>query len=218
MREPHLQAVLFDMDGTIVDTEPLWIEAEFDLVEEFGGQWSIDHAHNLVGNDLRVSAAYIRKHGGVDLPDQELINRLQSHVISRAKKNPPWRPGALELMADLRHQNIPLALVTMSWSDLALTIADLTPDNTFATIVSGDQVTNGKPHPEPYQLALERLSVDASHAVAIEDSATGTRSAMAAGVATLVVPHVIDVPDKLGTARVNDLSSVTTADLKALLL
>src|SRR5947209_5401162 len=97
-----VQAVLFDMDGTIVDTEPYWIAAEWQLIEAHGGSWNADHAHELVGNPLLVSAEYIRRHGGVDLPAEEIVELMLDEVVRAAQKANPWQPGALELLAAVR--------------------------------------------------------------------------------------------------------------------
>ena len=106
------------MDGTLVDTEPYWIDCEFELVEAHGGTWSLDHAHAIVGSDLHESAHYIREHGGVDLPTDEIVNQLIDGVIARVRRQVPWRPGARDLLAELRVEKIPCALVTMSWRRL----------------------------------------------------------------------------------------------------
>ncbi|HEX2783928.1 MAG TPA: HAD hydrolase-like protein, partial [Ilumatobacteraceae bacterium] len=95
-------AVLWDMDGTLVDTEPYWIDCEFELVEAHGGTWSQEHAHAIVGSDLHESGRYIREHGGVDLPVDEIVNQLLDGVIARVRLNMPWRPGARDLLAELR--------------------------------------------------------------------------------------------------------------------
>ena len=108
-------AVLWDMDGTLVDTEPYWIIAEHELVEEFGGTWTHDLALQLVGNPLLVSAQFIIDNSPVDLPAEQVVHRLQSRVIEQIADEVPWRPGARELLAACRELDIPQALVTMSW-------------------------------------------------------------------------------------------------------
>jgi len=102
------------MDGTIVDTEPYWIECEVELVGQFGNSWSLEQAHSLVGRDLRDSAAILRDEGGVDLPIDEIVNYLLDGVIDRVRRRIPWRPGARELLAQLKAAGVPCALVTMS--------------------------------------------------------------------------------------------------------
>src|SRR6476646_471718 len=99
------------MDGTLVDTEPYWIAAEYALVESFGGTWSDEQAHELVGNALIDSAVYIREHGGVDLDPPVIVERLLDDVVNAARASIPWRPGARELLAELAERKIPCALV-----------------------------------------------------------------------------------------------------------
>jgi HAD superfamily hydrolase (TIGR01509 family) len=181
------------MDGTLVDTEPYWIEAEYALVEEHGGTWSLEHALNLVGNDLLLSGEYIREHGGVDLEPAEIVDRLLDGVIARILRSVPWRPGAVELLADLKAAGIPCALVTMSYEKFVAPVLAALPEGSFATVVTGDAVTVGKPHPEPYLTAAALLGVEPRECLAIEDSNTGAKSAEAAGCTVLVVPNHVPV-------------------------
>jgi HAD superfamily hydrolase (TIGR01509 family) len=190
-------AVLWDMDGTIVDTEPYWFAAEFEIVEMHGGQWSIEHARALVGSDLLDSGAYMRKHGGVDREPAEIVEMLLDRVVAQLRVEIPWRPGARELLAAVNEADIPTALVTMSWKRFADQVVECLPSGSFRVSVTGDEVTRGKPHPEPYLLAAERLGVDPRDCVAIEDSPTGVRSALAAGCRVLGVPHVVAIPSDL---------------------
>jgi HAD superfamily hydrolase (TIGR01509 family) len=181
------------MDGTLVDTEPYWIETEFNLVAEFGGSWSMEHALNLVGNDLLVSGAYIREHGGVDLEPGEIVDRLLDGVVARVREQVPWRPGGVELLTALNQAGVPCALVTMSWQRFVAPILEVLPPQSFAAVVTGDRVELGKPHPEPYLLAAAELGVDPARCLAIEDSNTGAKSAEAAGCTVLVVPNHVPV-------------------------
>jgi beta-phosphoglucomutase-like phosphatase (HAD superfamily) len=215
--QPLPDAVLWDMDGTLVDTEPYWIEEEFALVAEHGGSWSEEHAHALVGNNLTDSAAYIQRHGGVRLTPEQIIDRLQSGVITRVRQHIPWRPGARELLAELLAHEVPCALVTMSYRDLAKAIIETLPAGSFRTMVAGDDVTHGKPHPEPYLTAAARLAVAPHRCVAIEDSLTGVSSAEAAGVPVLAVQHLIPIPPGPGRTVVGSLTGWRAADLATLL-
>jgi HAD superfamily hydrolase (TIGR01509 family) len=211
-----LQAVLFDMDGTLVDTEPYWMAAEWALVEEFGGTWSEQHAHALVGNALLVSAEYIRQHGGVDLEPELIVEWLLDRVVHDAEQSMPWRPGAQELLAELRTAGVPCALVTMSYDRLAQTMIDKLPPKTFQTVVTGDQVSDGKPHPEAYLTAAARLGVDPRDCVAIEDSPTGVASAEAAGCVVIAIPHRVTIPKVAGrrfATELTDLSLMALQDL-----
>jgi HAD superfamily hydrolase (TIGR01509 family) len=214
---PHLpDAVLWDLDGTVVDTEPYWIECEYALVAEHGGNWSDDHGHALVGQDLLTSARYLRRHGGVDLPPEVIVETLIAGVAERIRRRVPWRPGARELLADLRTAGVPCALVTMSYRSLARIVADALPAGTFATIVAGDDVRHGKPHPEAYLTAAARLGVPPAACVAIEDSPTGLASAVAAGVPALGVAHLVPLVPAPGRYLVDSLVGITPDDLAAL--
>jgi HAD superfamily hydrolase (TIGR01509 family) len=181
------------MDGTLVDTEPYWIDAEYELAERHRGTWSHEHALNLVGNDLIESGRYIREHMGIDVEPAQIVEELLDGVVARVERQVPWQPGAVELLAALRAEDVPCALVTMSYRRFVAPILAQLPEGTFAEVVTGDAVTFGKPHPEPYLKAAALLGVAPEKCVAIEDSNTGTRSAVAAGCIVLVVPNHVPV-------------------------
>ncbi|MCW2497909.1 HAD family phosphatase [Jatrophihabitans sp.] len=210
----ELAAVLIDMDGTLVDTEPYWMAAEFALVDEFGGSWSDEHAHALVGNALLTSAHYLREHGGVDLEPELIVERLLTSVVAAAREELPWRPGARELLASLRAADVPVALVTMSYDVLAQTMIDGLPAGTFDAVITGDQVVDGKPHPEAYLTAAARLGVDPTHCVAIEDSPTGLASAEAAGCVVVAVPHRVTVAPAPRRRFVDSLTALNAETLR----
>lgn len=206
-------AVLWDMDGTLVDTEPYWMDCEFELVEAHGGTWSQEHARAIVGSDLHESGRYIRQYGHVDLPVDEIVNRLLDGVIARARNSMPWRPGARDLLAELRAHDIPCALVTMSWRRLVDAVVAELPKGSFAATVVGDEVRRGKPHPEPYRAAARALAVSPRSCIVLEDSPTGVRSGMAAGCRVIAVPHIIEVPPARGLRRVDSLTDLHVDDL-----
>jgi HAD superfamily hydrolase (TIGR01509 family) len=211
-------AVLWDMDGTLVDTEPYWIETEFELVARYGGSWSTEHALNLVGNDLVESGRYIREHAGIDLEPADIVEELLDGVVARVEKRVPWRPGAVELLADLRAHDIRCALVTMSYRRFVAPILAGLPEDTFEVVVTGDAVTHGKPHPEPYQKAAAILGVAPARTLAIEDSNTGARSAESAGCTVLVVPNHVPVLPGDRRIFVLSLEGLTHSALSGLLL
>jgi HAD superfamily hydrolase (TIGR01509 family) len=208
-------ALLFDMDGTLVDTEPYWIAAEFRLVERHGGRWSQAHSLNLVGNDLLDSGRYIRDHGGVDLTPEQIVDALLDDVVRQIEVTVPWRPGARELLAEANGAGVPSALVTMSYQRFVDPILAELPVGTFAEVVTGDAVSHGKPHPEPYLTAAKLLGVHPEDCLAIEDSDPGATSAAAAGCTVLVIPN--HVPVSTGERRVHR-DTLTGLDLAALRL
>lgn len=199
-----LQAVFWDMDGTLVDTEPYWIAAEYELVESYGGTWSEEQAHQLVGQALTYSASVLQQ-AGVEMESQEIIDWLITRVAARARESMPWRPGARELLASLHEAGARSALVTMSHRPLAEAIVEALPEGQMEFIVSGDMVTRGKPDPEAYHLAFETMGADhqqrsgeqltRSRCIAIEDSVPGTAAAAASGMVTVAVPHFTELPE-----------------------
>jgi HAD superfamily hydrolase (TIGR01509 family) len=214
---PGVAAVLWDMDGTLVDTEPLWIDSEFEVVREHGGTWSQEHAMNLVGNDMLSSGRYIREHAGIDLEPSEIVEQLLDRVTNRMGSTMPWRPGAVELLTDLRARGVRCALVTMSYRQFVQPILEALPEGTFEVVVTGDAVSQGKPHPEPYLTAAANLGVDAARTLAIEDSNTGARSAESAGCTVLVVENHVPVLPGERRVLVRSLAGMSAEDLPALL-
>jgi len=209
-------AVLWDMDGTIVDTEPYWMRTEHDIVESFGGTWTEEAAQTLIGSGLDRSAGILQEFG-VDLPSDVIINRMSDAVMAQISVNVPWRPGALELLTALHEAGVPQALVTMSIGRMARHVADHIPFEPFSAIVSADDVENSKPHPEAYLLAAALLGVDIEQCVAIEDSVTGVTSAVASGAAVIGVEHLLNLDDAGARHVWQTLDGRTPADLAAVL-
>jgi len=210
-------AVLWDMDGTLVDTEPYWIAAETDLIRSYGGDWSHEEAMQLVGSGLWHSARIIQAKG-VELTEDEIIATLTDRVIGQlSERGVPWRPGARELLTALRDAEVPTALVTMSMSRMAHHVADRLGFPGFDVVVAGDEVTHAKPHPEAYLRGAELLGVDIASAVAIEDSAPGVASAVAAGAVVIGVPFLMPLEDTGAHALWQSLEGKHLDDLAALL-
>lgn len=185
-------AVMWDMDGTIIDSEPYWVAAEIELVERFGGTWTHEDGLKLVGQGLPHAAAYLQK-AGAELTADQIISQLTDRVIESLNHTVPWRPGAVQMMEVIADAGIPQALVTMSIERMANLVADLVPGTPFTVVVAGDHVTNGKPDPEAYLFAATQLGVDITDCVAFEDSVAGITSAARSGAVTIGLPHLIDV-------------------------
>lgn len=208
-------AVLVDMDGTLVDTEPYWMTAERELVYSFGGTWSAQDGLTLVGQGLENSAAVLQARG-VDLTTTQIIDHLTGRVLAQTEDHIPWRPGALELIASLREARMPMALVTMSMRPLAEHVVNASEEPLFDLIVSGGDVENPKPHPEPYLMAAELLGVDIADCVAIEDSLPGLASAVASGATVIGVPAHIDLPPSEAYTLWPTLAGRTISDIRNL--
>ncbi len=208
-------AVLWDMDGTIVDTEPYWMSAETALVESFGGTWSHRDALGLVGQGLWHSARVLQARG-LDLSENEIIDRLTRRVRGQVADEIPWRPGARELLTELREHGVPTGLVTMSLRLLAEHVVASLGFEAFDVVVAGDDVAHSKPHPEPYLRGAALLGVDPRSCMAIEDSAPGAASAVAAGAVTIGVPLHIPLAEGDGYEIWPTLAGRTVQDLSTL--
>lgn len=193
MNAPRLAAVLWDMDGTLVDTEPYWMAAETPLIESFGGSWSHEQALSLVGLGLEDSARVLQD-AGVRMSTDDIIDHLTDQVMRQlAETGVPFRPGARELLASLRDAGVKTGLVTMSMRRMADTVVDLIDFDAFDVVVAGDDATRPKPFPDPYLQACEALGVTPDEVVAIEDSPNGLRSAVASGAAVIGVPLMVSL-------------------------
>jgi HAD superfamily hydrolase (TIGR01509 family) len=185
------------MDGTLVDTEPYWMLAEEELVAAWGGSWSHEDALQLVGQGL-WSSALVFQSRGVDLAPQQIIDTLTDRVLTQIAEHVPWRPGARELLAEVRAAGIPTALVTMSVRRMADTIiAALEHElggTAFDVVVAGDEVERPKPYPDAYLRAAELLAVPITACVAIEDSEPGVAAAVASDATTFAVPFHVPLP------------------------
>lgn len=207
------RAVLWDMDGTLVDTEPYWMAVETKLVEKHGGVWTHEEALQLVGNGLHDSARILQQ-AGVEMEADAIVDHLTDSVRELlATEGVPFRPGARELLRDLRDAGIPTVLVTMSLRRMAQSVVDLIDFDAFDGIIAGDDVTHPKPHPEPYLRGAELLGVDIADVVAIEDSPTGVRSGVAAGAVTLGVPHMVPLDTTGAHALWPSLQGRSAADI-----
>jgi HAD superfamily hydrolase (TIGR01509 family) len=211
-----MQAVLWDMDGTLVDTEPYWIDTEFAMAEKYGAPWSQADALQLVGNDLVDSGRYIKQVMGLTQSPEEIVEELLDGVVTMVDEAVPWRPGAVELLASLTEAGVRCGLVTMSYERFVAPILAHLPPETFRVVVTGDHVERGKPHPEPYLTAAAALGAPPGECVAIEDSNTGAKSAEQAGCTVLVVENHVPVLD--GPRRVfrDSLVGLTVEGLRAL--
>lgn len=186
-------AALWDMDGTIIDSEPLWLDAEVRMLERYGISVPDDIHDRLVGQGL-TTAARVFQSLGVPLESDEIIAEWAHGVVTGlAGSAPAWIPGALELLTSLRERGIPNALVTMSVRPIADAVVALLPDGTFDALVTGDDVEFEKPHPDPYLRGALALGVDPHDCIAFEDSPPGTAAAAASGAFVIGVPNLVSL-------------------------
>ena len=214
---PLPAAVLFDMDGTLVDTEGLWLESEIHVMGVLGSDWHHEDQVVCLGGPLERVTAHMRARSGTQLTDDEIGILLLDQMEMRLLASPPeWRPGARELLLECRALGVSTALVSASWARLISAVADRLSEDLgaqlFDVVVAGDDVRNSKPHPEPYQLAALRLGLSAQQCLALEDSPTGVTSARDAGCRVVAVPHLAEVAH-LGTAVTPSLAGMGLAEL-----
>ena len=207
---PLPAAVLWDMDGTLIDTEPFWMGAETELVEAHGGVWTREDGLAMIGSPMSVCTATLRSRG-VDLPDGAIRDFLHERVAAGVATGMPWQTGARELLVALVAAGVPLALVTSSFRVLAEPFA--LAAGMFDVVVSGDDVRRPKPHAEPYLTAAERLGVDITRCVAVEDSPSGLTSASTAGARVLAIEVMLPVVVPVGTSRAGSLVGLGLDDL-----
>lgn len=196
-------AILFDHDGTLVDTEPVWAAAKVALAADFGGTWTEQDTLDCLGLSMQFTLDRLRKRG-VDLPDEQINELLVAKVHETlSHQRVEFLPGIEHFLAEVRDAHIPAAIVTNATTSVAQRTANAAPEGTFSVIIGNDETTHPKPDPQPYLLAAEHLGVDPTQCVAIEDSPSGVRSATAAGMRVIVVPGELEVPAELGTVRMN---------------
>ena len=199
------------MDGTIIDSEPLWIGTELAMLERFGLSFPAGTETQLVGSGLTAAASYFQELG-VPLEVDEIVDTWAKDVIAGLRSSAPaWRPGAIELLAGFREQGIPNALVTMSVRGIADAVIELLPEGTFEATVTGDEVQHEKPHPDPYLRGAAALGVAATDCVAFEDSAPGSASAAAAGAVVIGVPNIVSLEGSRAHTVLPTLAGVDVA-------
>lgn len=203
-----LAAVLWDMDGTLIDSEPIWIESQSRLVAEHGGVWTEEDALALVGIDMDATVVALQR-AGVRLSAVEIDERLTNEVLAMLRTALDWRPGARELVQALYDAAIPQAIVTTSPRTMATIVADALPEGAIGVIVAGEDVDRGKPHPDPYLRAASHFEVDPARCVVIEDSPTGLAAAIAAGAVAVGVENGVPLIDSAQWIRLESLAGAS---------
>jgi HAD superfamily hydrolase (TIGR01509 family) len=207
------EAVVFDLDGVLMDSEQLWNRAKEELVRETGARWREDAPRAMMGMSSREWSAYMHDELRVPLDASQIDRAVVRRMKELYREHLPLLPGAVEVVRTL-HRRWPLALASSANReiiDLALATAGLAGE--FSATVSSEEVERGKPAPDVYLEAARRLKVEADRCVAVEDSSNGLRSAAAAGMAVIAVPNEHYPPEDdalaLAGARVDTLAEIT---------
>jgi len=213
--ELPLRAVTFDMDGLLVDSEPLWFEAESAVMQRLHGAWAQGDQDALVGGSMPTTVAYLLSKGTRPAEPAAVARWLLEAMVSLLMMSPvPVLPGALELVEEVRAAGLPYALVTSSEPEVVdAVLAGL--DVVFPVVVCAADVSRAKPDPEGYLLAAAKLGAEPGQCIALEDSLNGVRAAEAAGYRTVAVPSVVPVPERAGRVVLNSLAGISLAELAA---
>lgn len=199
-----IEAVVFDMDGVLIDSEPVWEEVRRGLVAERGGRWLPDTQDRLMGMSTGEWSAYMSQDLEVDLTPDEVANAVIDAMADRYATHLPLMPGAVEAVTALA-ERWPLAVASSAPQSLIEVVLDASGMRpSFKVALSSERVARGKPAPDIYLAVVDRLGVVAEKCAAVEDSSNGLRSAAAAGLAVIAVPHpkYPPAPDALAAARV----------------
>ncbi len=214
-----LRAVLFDMDGLVVDTEPLWMEVERGVLARLGSSWTHADQLAIVGGSLEKTVAYLLRRATRPAPPERVADWLIGGMAALlAQREIPVLPGVAKLFAEVREAGLPVALVTSSQRVIMeAVLARLAAIGIgFGVTVCGNDVRATKPDPEPYLRAAGLLGVDPAWCAVLEDSPSGVAAAEAAGCATVAVPSLVPIPDRPGRLVVRSLNEVSLATLRDL--
>ena len=192
------------------------MKSEIELANRHGAEWTEEDGKSLVGMALKDSTRLMGERFGVELDTDSVINELTDSVTAQLRREIPWRPGAQELLRELRRRGVKTALVTMSLRRMALQVVEAIPFDAFDLVVAGDDVVHGKPHAEPYLKAASLLGVDPKDCVAFEDSISGILSAEAAGTKAVGIPNVVIIPSNPDRILWETLEGKRLKDLKQL--
>ncbi|HWC36654.1 MAG TPA: HAD family phosphatase [Mycobacteriales bacterium] len=214
-----VQAVLFDMDGLLVDSEPLWTVGEIELAGHLGGSWSDELKTAIIGTRLDTAIRTILE--WYDVPrDQVDVEAAMAFLLNRMVElyhdQLPLMPGAIELVDAARDAGLATGLVSSSYRVLVDAVLDGVGRERFDVTLAGDEVTHGKPDPEPYLVACERLGVLPANAVVLEDAMSGVTSAEAAGCKVIAVPWIAPIPETPGRVVVASLKELSVQRLLSL--
>ena len=215
-------AVFWDMDGTLIDSEPYWHQAELDLAHEHGGDWNADMGWQVSGKPLPTVARLMRERG-LDLPEDQIPDLLIDGVIAMEERHMPWIEGVHTILTDLVGAGIPSILVTTSPRRMAQAVVAKAPEGAFADYVCGDDGLAQKPDPAPYLHAASLVGINSpdlmTSCLAFEDTLTGITSAVASGVTTVAYTGTNPVDTSSGPqfASIDSYVGVTLDDLSALI-
>ena len=203
-----MSAILFDMDGTLIDSEPLWLEAEIEIMEELGCNWDQQDQINCLGGPIDKTENYMQDRSNNIKPFGYFTKKLDDVMEQKLSTKLDLIPNALEIINECKRSELKIALVTASSGRLMRAVLKRFPVGIFDTVVSYDDVERSKPDPEPYLLAAKTLGVDITNCVVLEDSLTGVQSGLSAGAQVIGIPHLVKMPSNPNLRVVESLSEI----------
>ncbi|MFD1543003.1 HAD family hydrolase [Nonomuraea guangzhouensis] len=212
-----MEAVFFDMDGLLVDSEKVWLEIETGVMARLGAEWTPEHQVHLVGGSMERTVDYMLAVSGSSVTPEDLREWMIDGMVTRLVDGVQMMPGASELLDAVREEGVPVALVTSSLREIADAVLKAVGRDRFDAIVTADDVTRTKPDPEPYLTAAALLEVEPVRCVVLEDSPNGVAAATAAGCAVVAVPSLLPIDPAPGRLVVPSLTEVTVPTLRALI-
>ena len=208
-----MSAILFDMDGTLIDSEPLWLKAEIEVMAEVGCHWDEQDQINCLGGPAERTERYMQERSQNIKPYGYFINRLHEVMRARITNELDLIPNALTLLKECKDAGIKTALFTSSSRDLMTIVLKRFPPGTFDVVVSGDDVEKSKPDPAPYLLAAKQLSVDILKCLVLEDSLTGVQSGLSSGAKVIGIPHLVQMSEHPNLRVISSLDEITLSDI-----
>ena len=203
-----MSAILFDMDGTLIDSEPLWLEAEIEIMEELGCNWDQQDQINCLGGPIDKTENYMQDRSNNIKPFGYFTEKLDDVMEKKLSTKLNLIPNALKIINDCKRSELKIALVTASSGRLMKAVLKRFPVGIFDAVVSYDDVKRSKPDPEPNLLAAKTLGVDITNCVVLEDSLTGVQSGLSAGAQVIGIPHLLKMPINPNLRVVESLSEI----------
>jgi HAD superfamily hydrolase (TIGR01509 family) len=213
-RAPRFEAVVFDNDGLLLDTEEAWTRAERDLFERHGRSFTMDHKRTLIGSSRSEAATKLEAMLGLPGEGEALMHELHELVMEEALEAVPARPGALELLGALHAAGVPVGLASNSQRAFVERVLELAGlgDGSFDAVVTADEVDRPKPAPDIYLAACAALGAAPERSAALEDSPVGVAAALAAGMFVVAVPYFADTAIEGASLSVDSLADPRVAE------
>ena len=216
MSPQTFDAVLFDMDGTLIDSEPLWLISEKELMAQFDFEWTSEHQAFCLGGPMPRIGLYMNDLAGNPKDGPYFAQALIDLMAQKLSQGAPLMPGALQLLDEVTRQQIHFALVSASPRVLVDGVLRNLASHHFDVSISSDDVTRTKPDPEGYLKAASLLNVDIKRCLILEDSETGTQAAMASGACVVAIPHIVPIAESERVRTVASLEQLTELKLHEL--